>query len=187
MVQVLWKTLTTEKDSILHSKTWNFCYHDSKQNQYKLNPGWYGLVGWSIVPNTKRWRAQFSVRAHIQVAGSIPDWGTCRRQPINVVVFIPLSKKNTPKNSSNNKNHTNINLAKWEQKGATGKLRAAVSNSLTHPFCTHWWHSSVTCSYLLKRDTGVPSINNFQNKKFSSHLTLEVVTRLPLSPSSSEL
>ena len=43
-----------------------------------------GSVGWSVVPYTKRLWVQFPVRAHTQVAGLIPSWGTYGRQPMDV-------------------------------------------------------------------------------------------------------
>ena len=46
---------------------------------------WLGdSVGWSVIPCTKRSRAQFLVRAHTQFADSIPSRGTYRKQLINV-------------------------------------------------------------------------------------------------------
>ena len=43
-----------------------------------------GSVGWSIVLYTRRLGVWFPVRAHTEVAGSVPSWGMCGRQPINV-------------------------------------------------------------------------------------------------------
>lgn len=43
-----------------------------------------GSVGWCIVPHTKGLWVRFPVRAHSQVAGSIPGWEAYGRQLIDV-------------------------------------------------------------------------------------------------------
>ena len=66
-------------------------------------PGWHSSVGWSRRPVTERLPVGFPVRAHSQVAGWIPGWGTCWRTPtrdclsrgcFSLSLFLPLSNEN---------------------------------------------------------------------------------------------
>ena len=51
------------------------------------------LSGLGVVLQTERSRVRFPVRAHAWVAGSVPDWGAYERQPVDVSLLLPLSKK----------------------------------------------------------------------------------------------
>ena len=72
-----------------------------------MSPAQYGSVGGSIVPYTERPWVQFPVRAHTQVVGSVPSWGTCEWQPIDASLshqcFSPFSGPclNAPKKQLN--------------------------------------------------------------------------------------
>ena len=46
------------------------------------------LSWWGIILQSERSLVQFPVRAHAWVAGSVPGWGMCGKQPI---VFLSLS------------------------------------------------------------------------------------------------
>lgn len=65
-----------------------------------LSPGLSGSVGWSTIPCTKRLLVGSLVRAHNQVAGSIPGQGACGRQLINVF-HINLSPFLSPRKKIN--------------------------------------------------------------------------------------
>nr|KAF6349196.1 hypothetical protein mMyoMyo1_011752 [Myotis myotis] len=60
------------------------CLRVSYTSPLKLSScsSWHGSVGWSILLYTRRWQVQFQVKAHAQVAGSVPGWGMCEG-PIN--------------------------------------------------------------------------------------------------------
>ena len=53
-----------------------------------------------IIPQSKRLPVQFPVRAHAWVVGSVPGWGTCQRQQIDVSLshqrFIPSLSPSFP-------------------------------------------------------------------------------------------
>lgn len=62
-------------------------------------PGPCGSVDWSVILYTKRSPFQLPIRAHTQVACSIPCWGAYERQPIYVTSrffspFLSLKSKN---------------------------------------------------------------------------------------------
>ena len=55
-------------------------------------PVWFSGLG--VVPQSVRLLGQFPVRAQAWVAGLVPRWGTCEKQPIEVFLHLlsPLSK-----------------------------------------------------------------------------------------------
>ena len=60
------------------------------------SPSQHGSVGWSITPYTKRSWVSFMVRAPIEVAGSVPGWGMCGKQLINVSLSHQCSSLSLP-------------------------------------------------------------------------------------------
>ena len=48
-----------------------------------MSPVWCGSVR-HIIPQSETSQFGFPIRAHAGVAGPVPSWGACRRQPINV-------------------------------------------------------------------------------------------------------
>ena len=43
---------------------------------------WLSWLG--TIPQSERSPVQFPVRAHVWIADSVPSWGVCKRQPMDV-------------------------------------------------------------------------------------------------------
>ena len=53
-----------------------------------------------IIMPSEKLPVQFPVRAHALVAGSVPSWGTYRRQPIDTSLSLSLSLSPSPPSPS---------------------------------------------------------------------------------------